>query len=97
MKIKSAVSSKSSHPPQSPPLSTPKEKENFQKLDQIDAHICHISNHLFFDYRLMNESFHWSDGQYFDQSPDLIAVVVLIISTITLLIGTKVQYLKRIK
>lgn len=39
----------------------------------------------------MNASFHWSDGEYFDESPDLIAVVVLIISTTTLLIGTKVS------
>lgn len=52
-------------------------------------YLGHISNNSL--PNLMNASFHWSDGEYFDESPDLIAVVVLIISTTTLLIGTKVS------
>ncbi|XP_061162351.1 high affinity cationic amino acid transporter 1-like [Saccostrea echinata] len=39
--------------------------------------------------RLLNTSFHWSDGHNIDQSPDFIAVLLLIICTTAMLISTK--------
>ncbi|XP_048738894.2 probable cationic amino acid transporter isoform X2 [Ostrea edulis] len=49
----------------------------------------HITNNSI--PRWMNTSLQWSDGINTDQSPDLIAVAVLIVCTITMLISTKLS------